>query len=180
MVRTAVSRRRLLGLALAPLVVAACGGQEDLEGVPVTGLSEGKVVYATWGTPESREAENWTLLSFEKNYSGLRVDVVWSPTITDHIAKQYSLLSGGTPPDVLRLSAWTAPTFYYEEAVRQLDPYMRRDGFKPDNLAPPFDVATFKRSWYGLPRGESGTWVVFYNRRLFAQAGVKAPAPSWT
>lgn len=174
-----LTRRCLLVAATVPVVAAACGQGENLDDLPKIGLSEGKVVYATWGAPERRELEDWSLLTFEKNYD-LRVDVVWAQTIPEYIQKQHALLAGGTPPDVLRLPSWTAPTFYYEDAVRRLDPYFRRDGYKTDHLAAPFDVATYKRSWYALPRGQAGTWVLFYNRRLFDEAGLKPPASSWT
>jgi multiple sugar transport system substrate-binding protein len=176
----ALTRRRQLALALAPAFVAACGAQENLDELPKTGLSEGKVIYSTWGPAARREIENWTLLAFEKNYSDLRVDVVWSPTVQEHVAKQISLLSGGTPADVMRLPAWAAPTFYNEEAARRLDAFFRRDGFKTDNIAQPYDVATYKRGWFALPRGFTGTWAIFYNRQLFAQNGLKPPATGWT
>jgi multiple sugar transport system substrate-binding protein len=176
-----VSRRRLLGLAVTPAVLAACGRQENLDELPKTAVSEGKVIYSTWGNPHQREVENWSLLAFETNYEGLKVDVVWAQTVAEHVGKQYSLLSGGTPPDVMRLPAWSAPTFYNEEVVLRLDPYFRRDGFRPEEfLAAPYDVATFKRGWYAIPRGQSGTWVVFYNRRAFSQAGLAAPTAAWT
>jgi multiple sugar transport system substrate-binding protein len=162
-------------------LLAACGGaSEDLEAVPKTGTSEGKLVYGTWGAPERRETENWTLLAFEKNYSDLKVDVVWAPTAAEYRAKLNAFLAGGTPPDVIRLPSWTAPTFYYEDAVLRLDPYFRRDGFKTEALAAPYDVATYRRGWMALPRGTAGTWVVFYNRALLDRAGVKPPANGWT
>jgi multiple sugar transport system substrate-binding protein len=78
------------------------------------------------------------------------------------------------------LPSWSAATFYYEEAVRRLDPLIRRDGFKTDNLAPPFDVATYKRGFFALPRGQSTTWVLFCNTRLFQEAGQKLPTARWT
>jgi multiple sugar transport system substrate-binding protein len=166
---------------MTPALLAACNREsEDLEALPKTGTSEGKVVYSTWGTPERREAENWSLLAFERNYPDLKVDVVWAPAVGEYLGKLHALLAGGTPPDVLRLPSWSAPTFYYEEAVRRLDALIRRDGFKLEHLAPPLDVATYKRSLHALPRGVGGAWVVFYNRRLFDQAGLKAPANSWT
>jgi ABC-type glycerol-3-phosphate transport system substrate-binding protein len=181
MTRTKSSRRNLLaGVAAAPIVLAACGGDPDIEAVPLTGVSAGKVVYGTWGPTHRLELEHWTLLAFEKNYPDLKVDVVSAPTSAEYVAKQYSLLSAGTPPDVVRLPSWSAPTFYNEEALRQLDGFFRRDGFSTDNLAQPFDVATFKRRWYALPRGTAGTWVVFCNRRLLDAAGIKTLPTAWT
>lgn len=171
----------LAGAAGGPALLAACGGSsEDVDALPKTGVEAGKLVYATWGTSEQREKENWTLLAFQKNYPDLEVDTVWAPTIPEYLAKQQAFLAGGTPPDVLRLPAWSAQTFYYEEAVRRLDPLIRRDGFKTDHLAPPFDTSTYKRGFLALPRGQTGTWVTFCNTRLFQEAGLKLPATSWT
>ncbi|HXI18371.1 MAG TPA: extracellular solute-binding protein [Chloroflexota bacterium] len=177
------TRRHLLATALTSLatqLLAACGASEDLDELPKTGTSEGKVVYATWGTPQQRENENWTLLAFEKNYSDLKVDVIWSATAAEHVNKQISMRSAGSAPDVIRLPSWSAFTFYTEDAVLRLDPFFKRDGFKPDHMAQPYDAGTFKRRWYGLQRGQAGAWVIFYNRKLFDAAGIKAPATAWT
>jgi len=151
-----------------------------MDALPKQGETQGKIVYATWGTPLQREAESWTLLAFEKNYPDLHVDVIWAATPADHIVKQTSLLASGGAPDVIRLPSWSAFTFYNEDIIRRLDAYFKRDGFKTEHLAQPFDVGTYKRRWYGLPRGQAGQWVVFYNRKLFDAAGLKAPAPAWS
>ncbi|CAA9271409.1 MAG: hypothetical protein AVDCRST_MAG77-3246 [uncultured Chloroflexi bacterium] len=178
--RSAVSRRTLLGISLLPALAAACGASEDLDALPKSGESSGQIVYTTWGTPQQREVENWTLLAFEKNYPDLKVNVIASATAAEHVAKQISMLSSGAPPDVVRLPTWSAFTFYNEDVVKRLDPYFKRDAFKTDHLAQPFDTGTFQRRWYGLPRGHAGTWVVFYNRRLLEGAGLKPPATGWT
>ncbi|HET7769066.1 MAG TPA: sugar ABC transporter substrate-binding protein [Chloroflexota bacterium] len=178
--RPAISRRAFLLSGAALALTTACGPQEDLDSLPKQGESEGKIVYATWGNQFQRDAETWSLLAFEKNYPDLQIDVIWSATAGEHVQKQTSMLSAGAPPDVLRLPSWSAFTFYNEDAVRRLDGYFKRDGFKTEHLAPPFDVGTYNRRWYGLPRGTAGQWVFFYNRRLFSAAGVRAPANDWT
>ena len=175
-----LSRRRLLQSGAALALATACGAQEDLDALPKQGESEGKIVYSTWGSQTQRDGETWSLLAFEKNYPDLQVDVIWSNSAAEHVQKQTSMLSAGAPPDVLRLPSWTAFTFYNEDAVRRLDGYFKRDGFKTDQLAPPFDVGTFKRRWHGMPRGNNGQWVLFYNRRMFSAAGVRPPAGDWT
>src|SRR6266545_984934 len=175
-----ITRRRLLQSTAATALLAACGPGEDLDALPKQGESEGKIVYATWGSPAQREAESWTLLAFEKNYPDLQVDVISAATPAEHIVKQTSLLASGGAPDVIRLPSWAAFTFYNEDIIRRLDAYFKRDGFKTDQLAQPFDVATYKRRWYGLPRGQTGQWVVIYNRRLLDAAGLKAPAVGWS
>src|SRR5687767_745093 len=175
-----LSRRRLLQSAAVLSLATACGAQEELDALPKQGESEGKIVYATWGSQTQREGETRSLLAFEKNYPDLQVDVIVSTTTGEHIQKQTSMLSAGAPPDVLRLPSWSAFTFYNEDVVRRLDGYFKRDGFKTDQLAPPFDVGTFNRRWYGVPRGHSGQWVVFFNRRVCSAAGVRPPAADWT
>lgn len=170
--------RRVGALAGAATVLAACGG-DPYEDLPRVGETTGKLVYSTWGAPERRERENVSLLVFFKNFD-VNVDVVWASTFADYLQKVHGLLASGTPPDVLRLSSWAAQTFFAEGAVRKLDPYIKRDRFRPDALMAPFDVATYKRSWYGLPRAETGLYVVFYNRTLFSQAGLRPPRDNWS
>lgn len=178
------SRRSLLQAAVAvlatPVLAAACNLSEDLTDVPITGDDPVDVIYATWGTQERVQKEEWTLLSFQRNYTAIKVNVIASPTAAEHIAAIYSLFASGSLPDMLHLPSWSAPTFYAENAVLPLGDYMRRDGFRPDDLTPPFDVCTYRREWVGLPRGNNGLYVVFYNRSRFTTAAVPFPAPTWT
>ena len=177
--RRAVLQRVAATLA-TPLLIAACNLGEDLTDVPMTAEDPAEVIYTTWGTPERVQKEDWTLLSFQRNYPAITVNVIAAPTAAEHVAGLYSLFASGSLPDLVHLPSWSAPTFYAEDAVLPLGDYMRRDEFRPDDLTAPFDVCTYQREWVALPRGNNGLYVVFYNRSHFTAASAPLPPPNWT
>lgn len=175
--------RRLVGVhasLLAGAALVACGTDDDLPGVPRIGTSPGKVIYATWGEVGPREAEHWSLLNFEKNYTDLRIDIITALDQATYVDRLEALISGGTDPDVMRVPGQLAQNMYARGAALRLDALVKRDGFRPDHIAPPYDVGTFKRNWYGFPRSQTAAWVVFHNRAWFQRLGMTDPLPTWT
>ena len=172
--------QRVAAVLATPLLIAACDFGEDLSDVPLTTENPVELIYMTWGTPEHVQKEDWTLLSFQRNYPAIAVNVIAAPTAAEHVASLVSLFASGSLPDLVHLPSWSAPTFYAEDAVLSLGDYMRRDGFRPDDLTAPFDVCTYQREWVALPRGNNGLYVVFYNRSHFKDASVPFPPPNWT
>jgi multiple sugar transport system substrate-binding protein len=167
--------------AVAVGAVGAACSSDDLPGVPRIGTAPGKVIYATWGAPGRREAEHWTLLSFEKNYTDLKVDVVIaSDDANAYTERLRAMVASGTDPDVMRLPGPDAPSFYASAVTRKLDAVMRRDSFRNDVLAGPFDGATHAKAWHALPRGRAAAWGVFYDRDRFSRAGIADPDPGWS
>ena len=177
--RRAVLQRVAATLA-APLLIAACDLGEDLSDVPLTTENPVELIYMTWGSSERVQKEDWTLLSFQRNYPAISVNVIAASTAAEHVANLVSLFASGSLPDLVHLPSWSAPTFYAEDAVLSLGDYMRRDEFRPDDLTAPFDVCTYQREWVALPRGNNGLYVVFYNRSHFSAASVPLPPPNWT
>jgi ABC-type glycerol-3-phosphate transport system substrate-binding protein len=174
------SRRAVIRASVVGVIGAACGS-DDLLGVPRIGTSPGKVIYATWGAPSLRNAEHWTLLSFEKNYTDLKVDVaIASDDERAYVARLQAMAAAGTDPDVMRLPGADAPMFYASAVTQRLDSLMRRDGFTLDKFAGPFDGTTYAKSWHAFPRGRTSTWGLFFDRDRFARAGVGDPGPAWT
>ncbi len=175
--------RRLVGLhasLLAGVGLAACGANDELPGVPRIGTSPGKLIYATWGEVGLREAEHWSLLNFEKNYTDLRIDIMTALDQASYVIRLEALISSGTDPDVMRVPGPIAHNIYARGAARRLDGLVKRDGFRPDHIAPPYDIGTFKRNWYGFPRSQTAAWVVFHNRSWFGRLGIPDPLPTWT
>lgn len=162
------------------LVLTACNLGDDLTDAPITGENPAELIYATWGTKEQLRKQDWTLLNFQKNYPSIKVNVIASRTSFEHVTDTHSLFASGSLPDLLHLPSWSAVTFYAEEVIIPLGDYMRRDGFRPSDLTPPFDVCTYGREWVALPRGNNGLYVVFYNRSRFINADLSFPTPNWT
>ena len=92
--------------------------------------------------------------------------------------KLETLVSAGTPPDV----AFAVGSTYHGQAAQgifdDLTPYTARDKALDVNDVIPFwlEAGKFRGKLYFLPF-DPGTTVVFWNKRLFNAAGVKAPDP---
>jgi multiple sugar transport system substrate-binding protein len=140
-------------------------------GEPVT------VTLAGWGSsPEEQDLLKQTLAEFGKKYPNITVKY-------EVIADQYmdvmkTRLIGGEAPDVFYLDAFEAPGLIAKDVLEPLDGYVK----------PEFDVADFEKpllnafkadgKTYGFPKGFS-TLAMFYNKKDFAEAGIKNPPATW-
>ena len=180
MTRRGVQSRALALVPALGAVAMACGA-EEMPGVPRIGTSPGKVIYATWGSQRAREAEHWTLLAFEKNYTDLKVDLaVAADTELEYLARLEALIASGSDPDVMRLPGQDAPTYFARGSTMKLDALIRRDKFQTNTLSGPFDGATYRKAWHAFPRGRASAWGIFYDRARMASVAKQDPAPAWT
>lgn len=129
------------------------------------------------------------LQTLAKEYSartpGVQVTVEVTP-FADYGRKLAVQLASGDSPDVGWLAERDVPAFIASKALLDLSGPLGKDaGF---NLAdfPPSALSLFKKgtALYGVPFSNSPV-VLFYNKDLFAQAGVKTPlaqyaAGTWT
>lgn len=87
------------------------------------------------------------------------------------------MFAAGEEFDILYVDTVRFPSFADQGFLAPLDdaPAIRRDEFI-DTLVSAF---TFKGTTYGIPR-DSNTLALFYNRDLFAEAGLEEPTDDWT
>ncbi|MBI2942228.1 MAG: extracellular solute-binding protein [Chloroflexi bacterium] len=137
-----------------------------------------KLVLTHWGG--EAEAQYMKVLAerFEKAEPGIAIDRLHIPDNYDE--KVLTMIAGGTPPDVQMTLRFTYFSFVAKKIALNLQPYLKDAGFNREEY---FDVGlrpyTFRGNLYGMPR-EIDDWVVFYNKDLFDQAGVKYPDGKWT
>jgi multiple sugar transport system substrate-binding protein len=89
-------------------------------------------------------------------------------------------IAGGNPPDAAFVDAGAVAGFAGREAIVNLDDYISRSAWvKPSAYVPAFkQFVTYKGSMYGLPfEGESTS--MFYNKDMFAAAGITHPPTTW-
>ncbi|WP_367125060.1 extracellular solute-binding protein [Streptomyces phytohabitans] len=177
-----MQRRRFLGMAAAGLAGAtgvtasACGGGTGPGGDDVTL----KVVAADYGDPGGGNGSQayWDELArgFRKKNPGVAVDVTvlsWN----DVDEKVAAMVADGEPPDIAQIGSYAdyaAQGRLYD--VAQLLPIPVQADYLPA-LA---DAGEVNRAQYGLPF-VSSTRLLFYNKALFADAGIDPDAPprSW-
>ncbi|MFE0188797.1 extracellular solute-binding protein [Streptomyces sp. NPDC058989] len=171
-------QRRYLSLAAATvattmaLTLTGCGSGSGDDDVTL------KLIAADYGDSADNSSQHyWDELTraFEKKNPGIKVDVeVYSWTDVDK--KVEDLVKDGHAPDLAQIGAYAdyaaADKLYRAD---QLLSVSTEADFTP-SLA---EAGEYRRIQYGLPFGAS-TRRLFYNKKLFAKAGIANPPQSWS
>lgn len=164
-------------------LLAACGGGGGAKSVsPIEGVTPaGKVTYALWvASAEQGEMVNAQFRKFNEAHPKLQVEVVSTLGTGPYYEKVFSMLSGGTPPEVVTVDGRRMPEFVERGITQRLDGYLASDrelspeAFVPGSFLEGYSV--FKGTYHAVPNGPESPRVIFFNKRRFAEVG--APLPS--
>ncbi|MDZ7304256.1 MAG: extracellular solute-binding protein, partial [candidate division KSB1 bacterium] len=146
---------------------------------------EQALIFSAWGTVE----ETQNLVHLVASYNALKPHQKVKFVHIDHQEYDRKILiqtAAGNPPDVFLLSSTDLSTLAYRGVLEELDPWIAADstaaagGFDLADFFPALlRTATIRGRIYGIPIGYT-PMVVYYNRRLFREAGVPYPDTSWT
>lgn len=133
--------------------------------------------FATWDSDESLAIEQAIAKKFEESHPGVKVQVeAYGGDGYDQ--KLAAGFGAGNPPDVMYM--WNFPQ--YHTSLMPLDDLIAKDAAALDIKDIPEGLLNASRidgKTYGMPAGFT-THVVFYNRDMFAKAGVEEPKDGWT
>ena len=161
--------RRHLLLVICLLWLAACNP------------SPASVSFMVFGDPVEYAAYEALVAAFE--IDNPEIDVVLShiPSQGDYRTKLSTAFAAGAPPDVALLSYRRVGAFAAADQLEPLGPYLDGSDVIGHEDFYPITLAAF--TWQGellcIPQNISSL-VVYYNRDLFAAAGVSEPADDWT
>lgn len=139
-------------------------------------LAEEVLRFATWDSDESLAIQQAIAKKFEETHPGVTVQV--EPYGDGYDQKLVAAFGAGSPPDVMYM--WNFPT--YAASLQPLDELIARDAAELNMADIPQGLVNAARvdgKTYGLPAGFT-THVVFYNKDMFAKAGVEAPKAGWS
>jgi len=90
-------------------------------------------------------------------------------------------LAGDVPPDVMALyDPQTIRLFAKNDVLLDLGPYVQKYKIPVDKLYPSLEpYIKYRGKIVGIPEN-CGPYVVFYNKKLFRDAGLPYPKPGWT
>ncbi|MDT5257172.1 MAG: multiple sugar transport system substrate-binding protein [Mycobacterium sp.] len=159
----------LTAASLAPWAAAGCAPDDDA------------LTFFFAANPDEFDARMRVVDEFHRRHPDIKVRPVLSgPGVMQQLS---TFCAGGRCPDVLM--AWDLT--YAELAARgvllDLNTMLARDQafaaeLKSDGIAALYDIFAFNGGQYVLPEQWSGNYL-FYNKRLFAEAGVAAPPRTW-
>jgi multiple sugar transport system substrate-binding protein len=165
--------RVFLFLILAA-VLAACGA------LPGASRPE-PVTFMIFGDAGEKAAYEALVAAFAERHPDIPVTLQHIPGQSDYRKRLGVDFAAGTPADVVLLNYRRYAAFAAKGALEPLGSYLERsdlislDDFYPETVAPFF--------WEGqlmcIPQNLSSL-VVYYNRDLFAAAGIAEPAADWT
>ncbi|MFA4132852.1 MULTISPECIES: sugar ABC transporter substrate-binding protein [unclassified Brevibacillus] len=159
-------------LLLSSIFVSACSNE-------MASPSSNQVTlrFATWDTGESLKYEQEIAKLFEQKNPHVKVQVEsYAEGYDDKIAASFGTKN---PPDVMYM--WNYPTYY--QSLLPMDDLLAKDtaakSITEDFYENIFNYHKFEGSSYGLPVGFV-TRVIYYNKKLFDEAGLPYPTEGWT
>ncbi|SOD61692.1 carbohydrate ABC transporter substrate-binding protein, CUT1 family [Streptomyces zhaozhouensis] len=179
-----VLTRRLVALTGALALsgtVAACGSDGDGDSGTIELTISMNAIAGGKNAAEADWVEQWVIPRFEEEQAaaGVEVDVTFEPSGVDDEQYKSRLaldLQSGAGPDLYTLDGIWLGEFAqagYVEPLERTDPdHAAWEGWEqiPDAVQA---LATFDGALHGIPAGTDGR-VLYYNRQLFAEAGLPA------
>jgi multiple sugar transport system substrate-binding protein len=167
------------GLALASaaaLALAACGSSGGSSaGGSSGGTTTLKLVVADYGTgPSNTSSKYWATIvsAFEAAHSNIKVNVTTIPW-TNFDSQVQTMVQNKNYPDITEGD-------YFSNYAQDGLLYPASDVLSdPSNLLPAFKAqGTYNGVQYGMPFTTSSR-TLFYNKKLFTQAGITAAPQTW-
>ncbi|MEI5103079.1 extracellular solute-binding protein [Streptomyces sp. PmtG] len=180
--RISRSPRRAVTAAAALAVLlplSACGGDDDGGSTDASGKVEGKITFQTWNLKANFKSYFEGLVDdFEKKYPG--TEVRWVDQPGEGYADKISAdAAGGTLPDVVNVSpdlvaplAKAGIALDLDKAAGKYEKEYLPGAWKSHEV--PGLEGTYAFPWY------LNTGPLFYNKRLFKEAGLDAAKPPKT
>jgi multiple sugar transport system substrate-binding protein len=167
--RKSETRHWLAVLLLAVLALAGCGGQTEA------------VTFMVFGDPAELAAYETLVSAFETEYPDVDIMLQHIPSQGDYRQRLAAGFSSGQPPDVMLINYRRFASFAGQGGLAPLTDYLAGSELLKESEFFPVAIDSFR--WGGdlwcIPQNISSL-VVYYNRDLFAAAGLAEPAANWT
>lgn len=152
---------------------------------PSAGRQNVKLV--VWGLQASEEqaGQRAQVAEFEKRNPGVKVSVLSMGAGQMNPQKLMTAIVGRTPPDVINQDRFTIGDWASRDTFMDLSKLIKRDRDRPDGVRPEdyykpcWAEAQYKGKVYAIPNSTDDRFL-YYNKTLFAQAGLTRPPRTWS
>ncbi|MGH2370943.1 MAG: ABC transporter substrate-binding protein, partial [Chloroflexota bacterium] len=160
------------------VLLAACGARDGgAPGAP-SAREPASIVYTQWGGAPIFEVIDKANATYMQRFPHITIRTEQNPD--DYLDKMLTQIAAGTAPDLMLMTDRNLP-LVAGAGFEALDPYVsktrsfKREAYFPIGLS----AGTLGGKLYSLP-DVIDVDLIFYNERLFAEAGVRPPAATWT
>lgn len=168
---------RLAGATVLALGLAACSGGTGADDADSSGggdsAKEIKVVIAEYSKDHTATFWNAFKTAYEKK-AGVKLNlqiISWN----DIDQQASTMVQNGNPPDILNLNAYAS---YAKDGLLYNSDEVLTDSVKSDLIDAFVKSGTYNGKFYGMPDLSSAR-ALFYNKDLFAKAGIANPPKTW-
>jgi multiple sugar transport system substrate-binding protein len=173
-----LSRRRFTRVAAAAVVatlgltLAACSSDGGSSSDKVT------ITYGLWAD-NFEPSFNAAIKAFEKENPNITVQLKLTP-FNDYFTKLNTEIASKTAPDIFWLQNIHINLYAKNGALADLESYKKDSKVDlsgiPSSVLKPYEIGgkLYAMPWQALPFG------LYYNKKLFADAGVAVPTNTWT
>ena len=166
-------------LALAAIVVAACGSTPATTPSATLGALSGDVRISGWSSTPTEDALLTDSIAAFKA-ANPSVNVKWEPIAQDYETVLKTNLAAGTEADVFYADIGRIDSLMKTGKLRALDHLMAKTGTKTSDFVPSLiNAFSYNGKVYGIPK-DFNTLGLVYNKDLFKAAGVAEPTNDWT
>jgi multiple sugar transport system substrate-binding protein len=169
----------------APVPTAPAPAAEPAAAEPAAAeqpATEGEAVTLTWGfwgSPEEKASHERVAEEYMKTHPNVKFEYFFAPW-DEYFTTLKTRWAGDAAsiPDVLFL--WPTPSYAATGVLENLQPYIEESGYDLSDYWPfLLDSARYEGNVYGLPR-DIEAHALYYNKKLFDEAGVAYPTDEWT
>ncbi len=144
------------------------------------GVVEVKVAF--WGSPEEIDIITHSIFNWQAAHPKIKIIFEHTP-YTGYDSKILTRIAGGAAPDIIATEVDYFVTFASKNVLEDLTPYFEQD--TADFLIKDFFPTILGRftvngRTLAIPRDVAPFACVFYNKKIFDEAGVPYPTDDWT
>lgn len=161
-------------ILVMPVFFCGCAKQEKSAGGPV------EIQVSFWGAPDEVNIINEIIVKWQKTNPDILVKLEHTP-YRGYVDKLLTRMAGRAAPDVICTEVDLFVTFQSKGVLLELNPYVKSDPELDINDFYPqiIDRFTVDGKLYSIPRDTAPFACVYYNKKLFDEAGVPYPTDDW-
>lgn len=149
--------------------------------LPAAARADVELRLVVWDGDESLRVLRNVTQEFEKAHPGIKVRLE-NVDYRYFFQRLLSQIAGNSAPDVAMLDPQNMQMFAKRGSLLALDPLIAETpGFRLDEYYDPIvEVHRWQDNLYVLPRDIAPIGLIYYNKRLFQEAGLAEPDGTWT